>query len=48
MKSNKRAEGHALIIVLIFLMLSSLLLCSALETLKQDSLSVNAFQKVAK
>lgn len=48
MKPNKRAEGHVLIIVLIFLMLSSLLLCSALETLKQDSLGVHDFQKVAR
>ncbi len=44
MKINNRAEGHTLIIVMIFLMLSSLLLFSALETLKQDSLSLQAFE----
>lgn len=48
MKLGNRAEGHVLIIVMIYLMLSSLLLFSALETLRQDSLGLRAFERNCK
>jgi hypothetical protein len=37
--------GSALIVVLIFLMLSSLLISSALEIVKRDSQSVSALEE---
>ena len=43
--SHRQASGHALIVVMVFLMLSSLLLLSSLEILKQDSLSTFDFER---
>lgn len=47
MKTN-RDRGHVLIFVLILLMLSSLLLTSAVKTLEHDSVSTHDFQNHVK
>ncbi len=47
MKTN-RDRGHVLIFVLILLMLSSLLLSSALKTLEEDRNSIHGFQSQLK
>jgi Tfp pilus assembly protein PilX len=45
MKRPNTSSGHVLIVVMVLLMLSTLLLLSGLERMKQDSLSTREFQK---
>ena len=45
MTERRKQKGHVLIVVMVFLMLSSQLLLSALEVYKQDSLSIIDFER---
>ena len=45
MTERTRQKGHVLIVIMVFLMLSSQLLLSALEIYKQDSLSTIDFER---
>ena len=42
---NYPESGHALIVVLVFLMLSAVLLTSAIQMLKQDNQNTRYFEK---